>query len=499
MQRSTRIKLLLIVASITVLVRLPFFFHDVIDPDEGTFALMGQDIVDGNLPYDKLWDLKPPLLFYFFAATIAVFGKSIPAIRFSGLLCAFAAAWLIFLCAERLGGARTGFIAAFLFIITSTLSETGAGTVSEIIAIVPLTAAMLVMLKDKVGARDFFFAGFFISLACLIRLNLAYVALAGGLLLLSGRFLRPHAAFFTRICSYVAGGAIPLGLVFLPYVIAGKERLFSTAMIYAPLSYADSQMSMIGAMHKYICTAFEPRSLLVNFPVLACIACGAPRYFCRMKDFPDSTKSFMTMLAVFAGATAVSILKSGAAYEHYLIQLLPFATIISAFFLDGLLDTRWKPLVLLLSVLYLILPARQIALAYEPVVSRAMAGERLVYGASYEIAEYLKTANPGSKPVYFMGAQMAEWLLGVKPISKEATTPSNIGREYLMKALDGPSATSYSELAAILDKKPEFIVKPAVVYYLLAHPRASALLSEVLFMDYEPVRQISKFVIYKRL
>ena len=498
MQSSTRVKLLLIIAAVTVLVRLPFFFHDVIDPDEGSFALMGQDILEGHLPYDRLWDLKPPLLFYFFAGTIAVFGKSIPAIRAGGLLCAFAAAWLVFLCGERLKGARTGFTAALLFIITSTFSESGAGTVSEIVAAVPLTAAMLVMLKEKVRAPDFFFAGLFLSLACLVRLNLAYVALAGGLLLLSGSFLRPESGFFKRICCYIAGGAVPVVLVFLPYVIAGKERLFSTAMIYAPLSYSNSQMSIVEAARKYIFTAFEPSSLLVSFPIFACIALGAPEFLSSLKNIPPATKSFIAMLAVFAGATAVSILKSGPAFEHYIIQLLPFAAIIAAFFLDGLFDTRWKPLVILACILYLVLPARQIVSACEPVYSRVESGGRLVYGPSYEIAEYLKKENPGNRPVYFMGEQMAEWLLGAVPILKEAATPSNIGREYLMKVLNGPRATTYSELAAILNKKPEFIVKPTVLFYLMGHPGASALLSEELLTDYEPVRQIGSCVIYER-
>ena len=498
MERSTRIKLLIVLASITVLVRLPFFFHDVIDPDESTFILMGQDIIDGHLPYDRLWDLKPPILFYFVAATIAVFGKSIPAVRFGGLLCAVGAAWLIFLCAERLKGPRTGFIAAFLFIIVSTFSETGSGTLSEIVAVVPLTAAMLVMLKDEVSGRDLFLAGFFISLACLVRLNLCYVALAGGLLLPGRGIIRSHTGFFTRIFSYVAGGAIPLALVFLPYAAAGKERLFSTAMIYAPLAYSNSQMTMMEALHKYVCMAFEPRSLLVSLPILACLACGAPKYFTGLKNLADPIRSHMAMLAVFAGATAVSILKSGPAFDHYIIQLLPFAAIFSAVFLDGLLDTRWKPLILVLSVIYLILPARQIGSACKPVLSRAMAGEKLVYGPTYEIAEYLKTANHGNKPVYFMDAHLAEWFLGVEPISREVTNPSLLGREYIMKALDGPSATTYSVLHAILDRKPEFIVKPAVVSYLIGHPEASMLLSKELLVDYQPVREIDKFIIYKR-
>src|ERR1044071_1144456 len=51
----------------TFFIRFPFFFRDYIDRDESTFILIGKSITDGHLPYDHMWDLKPPLLFYFFA------------------------------------------------------------------------------------------------------------------------------------------------------------------------------------------------------------------------------------------------------------------------------------------------------------------------------------------------------------------------------------------------------------------------------------------------
>ncbi|TNF72398.1 MAG: glycosyltransferase, partial [Bacteroidetes bacterium] len=47
-------------------IRFPFFFRDYIDRDESTFILLAQSLVEGNLPYTELWDLKPPLLFALF-------------------------------------------------------------------------------------------------------------------------------------------------------------------------------------------------------------------------------------------------------------------------------------------------------------------------------------------------------------------------------------------------------------------------------------------------
>ena len=48
---------------VALFIRFPFFFRDIIDHDESTFIFIGNSIADGYLPYDYLWDLKPPLLF----------------------------------------------------------------------------------------------------------------------------------------------------------------------------------------------------------------------------------------------------------------------------------------------------------------------------------------------------------------------------------------------------------------------------------------------------
>jgi hypothetical protein len=37
---------------------------------------MGQGILDGYLPYDRLWDSKPPLAYVAFAGAIEILGRS---------------------------------------------------------------------------------------------------------------------------------------------------------------------------------------------------------------------------------------------------------------------------------------------------------------------------------------------------------------------------------------------------------------------------------------
>src|ERR1043165_7397420 len=97
-------------------IRFPFFFRDYIDRDESTFILIGKSITDGHLPYDFLWDLKPPLLFYVFAAVQYLFPHSLIAIRFFGVLIVFISAIVLMQIVKTIG-ARNSFFIGLCFIL----------------------------------------------------------------------------------------------------------------------------------------------------------------------------------------------------------------------------------------------------------------------------------------------------------------------------------------------------------------------------------------------
>jgi hypothetical protein len=56
---------------------------------------MGQGILDGYLPYDRLWDSKPPLAYVAFAGALELLGRSVAAIRFVGYLCVVLTSYLV--------------------------------------------------------------------------------------------------------------------------------------------------------------------------------------------------------------------------------------------------------------------------------------------------------------------------------------------------------------------------------------------------------------------
>lgn len=122
----------------------------------------------------------------------------------------------------------------------------------------------------------------------------------------------------------------------------------------------------------------------------------------------------------------------------------------------------------------------------------------LASGTGYELAEYLKEENPLREPVYLMDFHIAYWLTDTKPLFKVVTHPSAIDKNFLVKLLNGPEATTESVMSELLRKKPLFIVKRKGRQYLKNRPEAYAILEKTLQTDYALVKIIQKAHVYKR-
>ncbi len=72
------------------------------DYDQGTFAYGGWAILHGQRPYIDFWDIKPPNIFYTYAAAFALFGNSVRAIRVFDYLNSLLTIGLLFTLATRL-------------------------------------------------------------------------------------------------------------------------------------------------------------------------------------------------------------------------------------------------------------------------------------------------------------------------------------------------------------------------------------------------------------
>jgi 4-amino-4-deoxy-L-arabinose transferase-like glycosyltransferase len=466
---------------ISILVRFPYYFVDVINWDESTFILMGQSLLDRHLPYTQLWDLKPPLAFATFAFFIVSLGKSIVAIRIAGTLCVFLTSWLVYVVGRYIGNSSVGVLAAIVTIFTVTAIDSGQATMTEHVACVPLLGALTWLVARKMTPGVLFLGGILLTGAALVRLNLAYVVIAVGIWLVYSKF-RYQTVEFRGIAAYCLGSFGLILLTYLPYLVTGDSSIWFNSVVLAPLSYA-SQASSVG--HGGTGTKL----------LFACLI------FWILNQFWQRTSAKYQqefgLLQVFLFGAVISIIQGGELYEHYCIQIFPLLALTFALFW-GRFPSPSRLLVLALVALALIATLKPIYTQYQVIGDRLKSGKPLNHGMAYEIADYLQQNNPEQKPVYMMQDQIIYWLTDFQPLSKVVTHPSNLSRDYLFQYIEGAAASTEAELSKILAKKPKFIVRGGEdTPYIEDHPTANLLLEQILTREYQLVKKIGDREIYQ--
>ena len=187
-----------------LVLRLPFFFPDTIDWDESTLIIMGQGIRDGLLPYDRIWDSKPPLAYAAYAGAIELLGRSVAALRVAGYLGVVLTSYLVYRASELIAQDKlSAFVAAL--VATAMMSVLAPALMTELLCVPLLSAALLLLCSGHGSPRRAFLAGLLIGMAAMIRSNLAVLGFAVGLLVIARPPLVPPARPVTRGFAYAAG------------------------------------------------------------------------------------------------------------------------------------------------------------------------------------------------------------------------------------------------------------------------------------------------------
>src|SRR4051812_14044337 len=135
-----------------LMLRLPFFFPDTIDWDESTLIIMGQGIRDGLLPYDRIWDSKPPLAYAAYAGAIELLGRSVVAIRFVGYLCVVLTSYLVYRASGLIAQDKlSAFVAAL--VAAAMMSVLAPALMTELLCVPLLSAALLLLCRNHGSLR----------------------------------------------------------------------------------------------------------------------------------------------------------------------------------------------------------------------------------------------------------------------------------------------------------------------------------------------------------
>ncbi len=191
--------------------------------DHGSFATTADVLRRGGALYRDVWEIKPPGIYYLFAAAFAAFGRSMLAVRLLDLLWTLAAAAVLVLVGRRLLSPRAGVIGAFCFLALYALGFDYWHTAQcDGFTSLPLAlAALLTLLAEERDSKSLAFAaGALVGLAMLLKFTVAGLLALPLLVVLAARG-EPLRGRLLRALCYVLGCAAPLAITALLLARAG--------------------------------------------------------------------------------------------------------------------------------------------------------------------------------------------------------------------------------------------------------------------------------------
>jgi hypothetical protein len=340
--------LLLLLLGLTVALRWPAFDPQYYATDESFHLAAAQRMVQGHPMYLEVWDNRPPLLPWVYAAVVALFGShALWAIRILAILLAFWAAVLMGSLYNRYRfSARETALPAFLFACWLN----GPWYTLELNAELPMLILCLLMAR--------FLADYFIEEQRSWGRLFAIGAMAASLVLLKYQGILLALAFvvsyfsiaasrFRELLVLLAGALwILLAAVFILYFQGSLVAFFQQGLLYN-LDYLlaaqnpDSQVNGWGFVEYLKVWGVPLLVALLGFLYLR------GHYF----SLAIRQRRMETIMAWWLIASLLSIPLGGwRMYLHYFLLVLPPLTFYFVYFLQNLVPRWLRPAVLLLAL-----------------------------------------------------------------------------------------------------------------------------------------------------
>ena len=445
--------------SLSVLLRFPFFFRDYIDKDESTFILMGQAWVDGFLPYTLLWDLKPPLVFLYFAKIIYLFGKSLFAIRFFGAVIVGFNGYLLYRIARKHTASLYALILGVFTIYFQSLFGSVQGVMSEHLGLFPVLLGSYLLVEK----HNYLWGALLFSFGLYFKLNIAY----GMLLAFPFLFVQRRDEMKQMIAGCILGGVLATLITGIWFI--GNTSLFLESVFYAPLAYTKATISQ--QLKTFL-------SLLPAFILLAWL----------FKRYPKHR-----FYILFTAGVLFSLIRLGKVNGHYLIQAYPFMILLIGILIYEL-KRKLSPQIVL--ILLVIIPIE----TYKETWDLIQYHENTGYwynGEGHEIARFLKDHELDKKTAYYTDYHIGYWLTNNRPLTKVVTHPSNIERPELfpfMRVKDSTPVAVLEEL--VTSQKPEIIIAKSRKNF--KDTVLESMLANALKQTYQQIKSVGSAFIYKR-
>ncbi|MCH8313272.1 MAG: glycosyltransferase family 39 protein [Nitrospinae bacterium] len=315
---------------VVVLVRLRLLGVPL-ERDEGEYAYMAQQLLQGVLPYTEAHSMKFPGIYFVYAGVLAIFGQNPVAIHLSLLFVNLATGLLLFFLGRNLLSGSAGIAAGVSFLVL-TLSPAlqGFWANSEHFVLVPALGGILLMRLAQDQPARFFFSGLLLGCALLIKQNAVFFFLFG-MIYLGSRVVtqfQPIKKPFLNIGLFAAGGMAPVLLSALLYWITGNFSDFW----FCTFQYASEYVSMVSPGQglenfKYV----FGQILESNFPILLLSLLGLASASWRMR-----TKREYIFLIGFFVCSLLAITPGFHFRKHYFLLMMPALSLLAGAGFDSL-------------------------------------------------------------------------------------------------------------------------------------------------------------------
>ncbi|TPG06022.1 ArnT family glycosyltransferase [Sphingomonas oligophenolica] len=221
------VSLLILVACIA---RAQTFGNPVIGFDEQFYAVVGDRLRQGALPFVDIFDRKPVGLFLIYAASSALGANPLLQYKLVALAFVAATAFLIYAIGRRNAGALPSVLAAVLYIAWLNFME-GEGGQSPVLYNLPMVAAAAIIIASSRQAsprRTGVWAMAIVGLAIQIKYSVIPEGIYFGCWLIVRAWRRGErgSTLATSIAAWVSIALLPTALAFGGYAAAGHAKAF---------------------------------------------------------------------------------------------------------------------------------------------------------------------------------------------------------------------------------------------------------------------------------
>jgi len=322
---------IILVALAAVVLRSPAFYNPIIDEDEAWYTVAAQVMNSGGDLYQDAVDLKPPLVFYFYAGAFAALGDDMRLLHGATVFWVLATAIAIgFLTARISSHQQAPHLAALLYVLFSpTFVPKALATNCEIIMNLPLVLSALFFLKARTSATKvhLLLSGAMCALAFLVKYQAGVLlgALVGHILISESLPSKawPGRRRFSQALLIIAGFIAVLISLYVYYRQLGS---WNEAYFWG---WEYNFVFMRGLTLEYFLNRFlgmTPRFILIWLMLWVFAVVAIKKAFESPNEAPPGVLFSILWLAFSVAAVCVG----GKFFGHYFIQLLPPLSILAA-------------------------------------------------------------------------------------------------------------------------------------------------------------------------